>query len=174
MEIDPERLTLDPRSVVKKINWAPPRRAINPWQYNANQEDDGAMQEAAQQLAGMPAAALAAGASGVPMAIPPRLRRAQAAPREESYAQAQPDYEDFSQAPSDDGWDTPTAAPIASKRAAASGDEIAPGHAVTHTRFGIGEVKQVSGVGDSAVVTVDFPMGGGVHKIVRKFLKVLG
>jgi DNA helicase-2/ATP-dependent DNA helicase PcrA len=47
------------------------------------------------------------------------------------------------------------------------------GCTISHSRFGIGEVVGVSGNGDKAVLTIDFP-GKGNKTIIRKFVKVLG
>jgi len=47
------------------------------------------------------------------------------------------------------------------------------GCTVSHPKFGIGSIKAVSGTGDKAKVTVNFPTAGE-KKVIRKFLKVLG
>lgn len=47
------------------------------------------------------------------------------------------------------------------------------GKTISHSRFGIGEVTGVSGSGDKAVLTINFP-GKGEKTIIRKFVKVLG
>lgn len=47
------------------------------------------------------------------------------------------------------------------------------GATVSHSKFGIGSVKAVSGTGELAKLTVRFPTSGE-KKVIRKFLKVLG
>ena len=54
-----------------------------------------------------------------------------------------------------------------------NGDRELVGATVTHSRFGIGRVTAVSGDGDDAKLTIDFP-GEGEQTIVRKFVQVLG
>jgi DNA helicase-2/ATP-dependent DNA helicase PcrA len=58
-------------------------------------------------------------------------------------------------------------------RLAGTSEQDLVGKAVTHATFGIGKVLGVSGEGDKAVITVNFPRAGE-KKVVRKFLKVLG
>ncbi len=52
-------------------------------------------------------------------------------------------------------------------------DHTLVGATVTHTRFGVGEVLSVSGSGDRARLTIDFPAVGR-QTVIRKFLKILG
>ncbi|MFP4600617.1 MAG: 3'-5' exonuclease, partial [Persicimonas sp.] len=56
---------------------------------------------------------------------------------------------------------------------ASAGDGGLEGATISHTRFGIGKVTGVSGTGDKAVLTINFP-GKGERTIYRKFVKVLG
>lgn len=44
---------------------------------------------------------------------------------------------------------------------------------VSHSRFGIGKISAVSGTGPKAVLTIQFP-GNGERTIIRKFVKILG
>lgn len=46
------------------------------------------------------------------------------------------------------------------------------GATVSHSRFGVGEVRGVSGSGDKSILTIYFPKEG-LKKIMRKFVKVL-
>ncbi len=46
------------------------------------------------------------------------------------------------------------------------------GATVSHTRFGVGEVRGASGDGDKAILEIYFP-GEGMKKIIRKYVKVL-
>ncbi|RDV38009.1 hypothetical protein DV096_09340 [Bradymonadaceae bacterium TMQ3] len=87
----------------------------------------------------------------------------QAPSSDEHLAQDTPDWEsNFSQSPQE--WDV-THTP--------AGDDQLIGVTVSHSRFGIGEVVSVSGSGDKARLTVDFP-AVGQQTVIRKFLKVLG
>lgn len=54
-----------------------------------------------------------------------------------------------------------------------SDDDMLIGATVSHSKFGIGEVKNVSGTGDTARLLVDFP-AAGEQTVIRKFLKILG
>jgi DNA helicase-2/ATP-dependent DNA helicase PcrA len=47
------------------------------------------------------------------------------------------------------------------------------GATVSHSRFGVGEVREVSGKGDSAVLRIYFPTEG-VRSVKRKYVKILG
>lgn len=47
------------------------------------------------------------------------------------------------------------------------------GVTVSHSKFGVGEVLAVSGSGDKALVSVDFP-AVGTQSVYRRFLKILG
>ena len=47
------------------------------------------------------------------------------------------------------------------------------GSTVSHSRFGVGKVLDVSGSGDRARLTIDFATVGQ-KTVIRKFLKVLG
>jgi DNA helicase-2/ATP-dependent DNA helicase PcrA len=47
------------------------------------------------------------------------------------------------------------------------------GATVSHSRFGVGEVREVSGQGDSAVLRIYFPTEG-VRSVKRKYVKILG
>ncbi len=80
------------------------------------------------------------------------------------------EWDEFAQvAPSEQGWSSGGGH---DQEEEASGGDLAD-KTVTHTRFGVGRVEAVSGVGDKAVVTVRFA-GAGRKKIMRRFLKVLG
>ena len=90
-----------------------------------------------------------------------------------SYDQSSPadDDQSFNQAPPDD-WGLVD--PDDGRASAdASSPKVAPGTTVSHSRFGIGEVLAVSGDGDKARLTIDFPTVGE-KKVIRKFLKILG
>jgi DNA helicase-2/ATP-dependent DNA helicase PcrA len=52
------------------------------------------------------------------------------------------------------------------------GDGDLIGATVSHSRFGVGEVRGCSGEGDKAILEIYFPREG-VKKIIRKFVKVL-
>jgi DNA helicase-2/ATP-dependent DNA helicase PcrA len=80
-----------------------------------------------------------------------------------SFSQVNPWDDDFSGA---DEWsDEPEPQPKA-------GDGLT-GSTISHSRFGIGKVVGVSGNGDKAVLTINFP-GKGKKTIIRRFVKVLG
>ena len=80
-----------------------------------------------------------------------------------------PSADDFDQSPPEwDYFDVTEPEPV---------DEDRPsnlvGATVSHSRFGVGEVLAVSGDGDKARLTIDFP-SVGPKKVIRKFLKILG
>ncbi|MFB6374976.1 MAG: hypothetical protein ABEN55_18075, partial [Bradymonadaceae bacterium] len=58
-------------------------------------------------------------------------------------------------------------------QAGGDGDGDLVGATVTHSRFGIGQVESVSGSGDNARLTIDFPTHGE-ETVVRKFVKIVG
>jgi len=86
-----------------------------------------------------------------------RLR--EAAPTYDEYSQVVPEVDDVWDV-SDMGTDEP-------------GDDEMKGRTVTHPTFGVGRVLAISGKGDSARLTIKFPLAGE-KKIIRKFVKVLG
>lgn len=63
--------------------------------------------------------------------------------------------------------------PSERETAATGDDDTLLGATVSHSRFGIGEVLAVSGSGDDARLSIDFP-AVGEQTVIRKFLKVLG
>ena len=96
-----------------------------------------------------------------------------------SYDQSSPTDEDqsFNQAPPDDwGLVDPADGKASSPSNGSSSGRpstVSPGTTVSHSRFGVGEVLSISGDGDKARVTIDFPTVGE-KKVIRKFLKILG
>ena len=82
---------------------------------------------------------------------------------------ARPNYDEFSQLPADE-WTPAGDADDGVFRPGTSDDLV--GKTVTHTKFGVGEVLKVSGIGPKANVTVRFP-GRGQKTIVRRFLRAL-
>ena len=79
----------------------------------------------------------------------------------------------FNQAPPD--WDNAYTADEAHRIVTAepTQDDSLLGATVSHSRFGIGEVIAVSGSGDKAHVTVEFPSLNEEKTVIRRFLKVL-
>lgn len=150
LDIDPERLVIDPKSSADILDWTPRRRRRRP------PTDDELY-----------------------------FRDGQAADMEFSFDQSSelvdgeptPDHDEFSQlVPADwDDWggDAGTSHEDAPSPEPSRDEASLVGKVVTHVRFGIGEIKAVSGSGDRANVTVAFP-GAGEKTIVRRFLKVFG
>lgn len=58
-------------------------------------------------------------------------------------------------------------------RPKASGEDHLIGSTVSHSKFGIGEVVEVSGNGDKALLSIDFASAGR-QTIYRRFVKILG
>lgn len=83
------------------------------------------------------------------------------------------DFDEFNQAPPDWHADANAATPGATQSANdAETTQSLVGATVSHSRFGVGEVCEVSGQGDRARLTVEFPAIGR-KTVMRKFLKVL-
>ncbi|RAL24975.1 hypothetical protein DL240_01835 [Lujinxingia litoralis] len=144
LDIAPERLIIDPRSAAKELDYARDRRQ----RLGHPSHEFPAPQIPAQHSPGFD------------------FNQAPAADEafsQESFAQEQPDWEsNFSQTP--DAWDV---------RTTPTGDDQLIGATVSHTKFGIGEVVAISGQGDKARLTIDFP-AVGQQTVIRKFLKILG
>lgn len=158
LDIVPARMEIDKKSVCDKIDWTPKRQGGGRGRGKPISDDDRYFSD------GKLADAI--------------FSFDQSSPDE--FAQAN-EYDEFSQAPpyeyySDD------VAQYSHEEVVYSSDFGEPepprsaeiiGAMVTHSRFGIGEVVSVSGRGDKANVTVNFP-GKGEKKIIKKFLKILG
>ena len=151
LDLDNERVEIDPKSVVKKLDWSPRKKASS-YAKQLTDEDlyfsDGQVAEANFSFDQSP---------------------------EVSLEQESPQWDEFSQVAPDDWSDDFGAGAGGSMRSAStvSQEEDLEGKTVTHTRYGIGQIVSVSGSGDKASVVVKFPTSGE-KTIVRKFLKVLG
>ena len=149
LDIDPARIEIDAKSVVDAIDWRPARLKRRPPTDEELYFSEGKAAQAAFDF-NQEAPSVVGG-------------------------EHTSHYDEFSQvAPSEweDGFGG--SAPMStSKRRRSEENEKLVGCTVTHTRYGIGEVREVSGRGSMASVTVDFPTAGA-KTIVRKFLKVIG
>lgn len=77
--------------------------------------------------------------------------------------------DDFSQAPA---YDEDVVFEVDTMRSRTANDNLI-GKVVSHSKFGIGEVKSVSGNGERAILTIRFPMEKEPIEIIRKWIKVL-
>ena len=159
LEIDEERLELDGRSCVDEIDYKPRRSS---WRNDRNRGrgSDGY------------------GGFGAPDTDEWSFDQS-AERRDEQYADtgagsADDDGDEdayFSQvAPEDSEGANATSAGEAGR---GTDSEDLVGATVTHSRFGIGRVEKVSGSGDDARLTIDFPTEGE-KTIVREYVKVVG
>lgn len=147
LEIKPERLSVDRKSVEQRVDWTSKKKpkfgqfgsGYDPYN-NETQRGFGEFDQ---------------------------TRSADAYSQETSW-------DELSQLPADE-WSQPNS-PVKNMRerraqSKAQGDIV--GKTVTHNTFGVGKVLAVSGDGEKAIITVTFPTAGQ-KKIVRKFLRVLG
>lgn len=145
-DVDPKHIMIDPKSSAKVLNWTLKKASMKK---KLTDED------------------LYFSDHGVDFAFDqsPNMECADDVSYDE-FAQVAPDETQISEAAP--GLDSSTL-----RRARHAKHESLVGKTVTHVSFGIGKVLQVSGAGDKAVLTVNFP-ARGQKKIVRKFLKILG
>lgn len=75
----------------------------------------------------------------------------------------------------DEGWEEQSGAASSGAGGGGgdNGDDRLVGATVSHSRFGIGRIIAVSGSGDDAKLTIDFPQGGE-QTVIRKWVKILG
>lgn len=156
LDLDTERVEIDPKSVAKKLDWAPRKKAAQAAKPLTDEElyfSDGQAAEATFSFDQSP-----------------DLSLEQETPQWDEFSQVAPD--DWS-----DGFSSNSsyedASDFGGPPTKGKGDGDLEGKTVTHTRYGIGQILSVSGSGDKANVVVKFPTAGE-KTIVRKFLKVLG
>ena len=154
LDIKPDRIEIDAKSVANKVDWRTTRqkkkmRAGGDISDEERYFSDGQIADAhfdfdqSQELD-----AVSPGASFTP--------------------------DEFSQIP-DESWANQDETTFEIDRGS-SGDAFAEeliGQTVLHKAHGIGQIKAVSGEGDMATITVDFPTAGE-KKVIYKFLKVIG
>jgi DNA helicase-2/ATP-dependent DNA helicase PcrA len=59
----------------------------------------------------------------------------------------------------------------APKKAAPGVDSLGPGARVRHPTFGVGTVEDSDGVGDNVKLTVRFPPGVGLKRVLARFVE---
>jgi DNA helicase II / ATP-dependent DNA helicase PcrA len=162
-EIKPERLSIDPKSTSRTLDWRPAIRKATPMaiQRPGFVPDD--------ELAYVPDAAWELDQSS---SFSTMRDLEGAAWEEDDMAQLSPEeMEARAELAAQKKRKSGAFAPL--RRAAEEGPPSLVGKTVTHATFGIGKVLATSGEGDKAVITVNFPRAGE-KKVIRKFLKVLG
>ena len=170
LDIEPERITIDAKSVVDVIDWGKARRKKLRGKQLTDEDiyfSDGQVADASFNF----------DQSAEELVLDPAIDTSDADAEHREGVHGH--YDEFSQVgPSDweDSFGGSASAAASSSPASRardlSGEELV-GHMVTHSRYGIGEVRAVSGEGDKASITVHFPTAGS-KTIVRKFLKVIG
>ncbi len=143
LDIEPERLRLDPRSSSTSIDYAASRRPSSSDRHSRHSTRSSSSSSSSWSFD-----------QSSPSADSP-----------DSFNQAPPQWE--SGASSSDAGNT-----TAPGRTGESSSDLV-GTTVSHSRFGPGKVVEVSGSGDKARLTIDFP-AVGQKTIVRKFVKILG
>ncbi|QDG51104.1 ATP-dependent DNA helicase PcrA [Persicimonas caeni] len=168
LDIDPERIEIDPQSTSKRIRYSS-RRTSNRGGYDAFRQateqayfGSGVDQDAWEFDQSPPMYK-----NQVSKAVKKTLAEAEDGDFDTSFSQVNPWDDEFAQ---EDAWSSEPDAPPAG---ASPGKDGLTGCTISHSRFGIGEVVNVSGSGDKAVLTINFP-GKGEKTIIRKFVKVLG
>lgn len=150
LDIKPERLQVDPKSVSNKVDWRSTRkkkqmRAAKGISDEERYFSDGKLADAHFDF----------DQSGDLATATPVAQ-----------------FDEFSQV-ADEQWAQDTSYDIgADARAQEQADELV-GKTVLHKSLGIGEIKAISGQGDMASVTVNFPTSGE-KTVIYKFLKVIG
>ncbi len=162
LDIDPERLEVDPHSSSQRVDyrrssrrsgWDTFREAAKESYFGDGvDEDEWEFDQSPQMVKGQ-----------LSRAIREQLEEAEDEEFDSSFSQLN-EWEDAGE-----DW----LAEEAEQPAATAQDGGLQGATISHTRFGIGKVTGVSGTGEKAVLTINFP-GKGERTIIRKFVKVLG
>lgn len=180
LEIQPSRLTIDPRSTSKTIDFTESsyassyagsaRRAFR----QAPQPFEGGVNRALWDFDQSP--------EMIRGEIGRAVTRARAQPVVDEFSQVIPEWDtDFgdsdtiADAPADAmaTWRTASAAKKGSTAKRDNAPQDLVGVTVTHTKFGIGTILSTSGEGDNARLVIDFP-AGGKQTVIRRFVKILG
>ncbi len=165
LDIDPERIEIDPRSTANSVRYG----SRSSWRGNNGRGYDEFRQATESAYFGQ----------GVDQDLwefdqsaPMYKNQVSDAVREHlDNAEPEGDFDtSFSQL---NEWDDDIGADWQTTPEPASEPDGLAGKTISHTRFGIGRVVGVSGSGDKAVLTINFP-GKGEKTIIRKFVKVLG
>lgn len=179
LEISPGRITIDPRSTSKTIDFTQSSSYGSQYAPSSGRHT----QQAPRIFEGGVSASMWDFDQSPEMIrgeIGRAVTRARAQPVVDEFSQVIPDwdtdFEDTATGPPPDisTWRAAAAAkkqPTNSKKDESSATIV--GATVTHTRFGIGIIISISGVGDDARLVIDFP-SGGKQTVIRRFVKILG
>ena len=154
LDIKPERLVIDAKSVSQKLDWAPKRR--RPVHHAGRTISDEERYFSDGQIAD---AQFDFDQSGDLIQQTTSITQGAT-------------FDEFSQLPEESWAESPDYDISAELKADQSAQDLV-GKTVMHRKLGIGQIKGVSGYGDKASVSVDFPTAGE-KKVLYKFLKVIG
>lgn len=168
LDIDPERIEIDPESTTKRIRYSS-RRTSNRGGYDSFRQatEESYFGSGVDQNEWEFDQSPPMYKNQVSKAVQKTLEEAEDGDFDTSFSQVNPWEDEFAQ---EDAWSSESEAAASG---ASPGKDGLTGCTISHSRFGIGEVVNVSGSGDKAVLTINFP-GKGEKTIIRKFVKVLG